>query len=193
MRILVPSARPILTIIAVGSLLIGCAAGVSTQKVVTDAEIAYGQKEQKILVEKRMEFDQLVDDFILSRNPVFLDKMTGVLDLTEQEIDKAQVFLGLQPPYHRGMAMLRHKAADEAVRAGEKNLCEMLLVFSEINLTYGDPNIARTTLAKLETRFTAESFEGYRKKASLMLKELEVKSQQGKGVDPQTTGFQANG
>jgi hypothetical protein len=164
-------ARLALPLLLAGSILAGCAAGVNPRLMQTDAEIVYGQKQQKLIIDKRLEFDQLADDFLLTRKPVFLDKMAGALVLTEKEVDKAQAFLDLQPPYHRGIALARRKVAYDAVRTGEKQLCEMLLVFGELHMQYGDPTTARTALEKLKIRFAAESFTGYRQKASALLEE----------------------
>jgi len=164
----------ILPILLAGSLLGACSAGVTPRQMAMDQEIGYAMREQKLLFEKRMEFDQLAEDFLLTRDPVFLTKMTGTMERTEQDIDKARAFLGLQQPYHRGIARIRWQTAEEALQTGEQHLCEMLLIASELHLLYGDKTIAKDNLKKLEQRFPDAAFAQYREKAALLLNELET-------------------
>ena len=155
-------------LMAVG-LLAACAAGVTPQQRQTDAELDYGRKEQSALVDQRMEFDQLAEDFLLTHNPVFLGKMAVLLERATKGLDKARLFRDLLPPYHRGIALARRQAAERAARTGEKGLCEMLLVFGELHLLHGDPATARETLTKVLTGFPGAPFADYRAKASALL------------------------
>ena len=162
----------LLFFLVAGSLLGACSAGVTPRQMQMDPEITYGLREQKLLFEKRMEFDQLKEDFLLTRDPVFLAKMNGTMERTEKDIDKARAFLDLQPPYHRGIAKVRRQTAETALRQGEQHLCEMLLVTSELHLLHGDPTAARASLEKLDKQFVGDSFLQYREKAELLLMEL---------------------
>jgi len=173
-RILLPPLlHRFLLFVVAGSLLGACSAGVTPRQMEMDPEITYGLREQKLLFEKRMEFDQLKEDFLLTRDPVFLAKMNGTMERTEKDIDKARAFLELQPPYHRGIAKVRWQTAETALRQGEQHLCEMLLVTSELHLLHGDPTSARASLEKLDKQFVGDSFLQYREKAALLLKELQ--------------------
>ena len=158
-------------LLAAGCLLAGCAAGVTPQQMRMDAEITYGQKVTKLLGDKRLEFDQLAEDFLLTLKPIFLDKMAGVLVLTEKERDKARAFLDLQQPYHRGIALARRQEAEQAVRVGEKQLCEMTLLFGELHALYGDPATGRVALGKVLNAYPEASYAGYRAKAAALLEE----------------------
>jgi len=161
-----------------GSLLGACSPGVTPRQMEMDAEITYGLREQKILFEKRIEFDQLAEDFLLTRDPVFLAKMAGTMERTELDIDKARAFLELQHPYHRGIAKLRRQTAEEALQTGEQHLCEMLLMASELHLLYGDKTIARDNLEKLEQRFPDDAFSQYREKAAMLSSQVTGDSSQ---------------
>lgn len=165
-------ARRLLSLLVAGSLLGACSPGVTPRQMEMDPEITYGIREQKFLFEKRMEFDQLTEDFLLTRDPVFLAKMAGAIERTEQDITKARAFLDLQQPYHRGIAKIRWQTAQEALQMSEKQLCEMLLITSELHIRYGDKTIARANLEKLEKRFTGDTFAQYQEKASLLMSEL---------------------
>lgn len=154
------------------STLTGCAAGVPPRLAQTDASLAYSARQQKILFEKRAEFDQFVADFLLSRKPVFLAKMEAAVEFTDREVGIARAFLDINPPYQRGIALLRHEAAEATVEKGEKLLCEMLLSTAELHLQCGNPDEARTALDKLRTRFSDEACAGYRKKAEGILEEI---------------------
>jgi hypothetical protein len=151
------------------SLLAGCAAGVTPQQRQTDAEITYGRQERKVLCDQRVEFDQLAEDFQLTGNPVFLDKMAGVLELTAKELAKARAFRDLEPPYHRGIALARHQAAEEAVRTGQQQRCEMLLILAEIHLRYGDAATGHALLARVGQEFPEPAFANYRAKADALV------------------------
>ncbi len=164
--------RRLLPLLVAGSLLGACSAGVTPRQMEMDPEITYGLREQKLLFEKRMEFDQLKEDFLLTRDPVFLAKMNGTIERTEKDIDKARAFLDLQPPYHRGIAKVRRETAEAAFHQGEQHLCEMLLVTGELHLLYGEPTAAQANLEKLDKRFVGDSFLKYREKAALLLMEL---------------------
>jgi len=167
------TARCFISLLVAAGLLGGCSPGVTPRQMEMDAEITYGLREQKILFEKRIEFDQLTEDFLLTHDPVFLAKMAGTMARTELDIDKARSFLELQRPYHRGIAKIRRQTAEEALQTGEQHLCEMLLTASELHLLYGDKTIARANLEKLEQRFPGDAFTEYREKARLLQSELD--------------------
>lgn len=162
------TARCFISLLVAAGLLGGCSPGVTPRQMEMDAEITYGLREQKILFEKRIEFDQLTEDFLLTHDPVFLAKMAGTMARTELDIDKARSFLELQRPYHRGIAKLRWETANEAMQMSEKQLCEMLLITSELHILYGDPAVARVNLDKLSSRFSGDAFSAYRDKAALL-------------------------
>lgn len=152
-------------------LLYGCAAGVTPQQLRTDSEVTYGRQVQKSIFAKRVEFDQLAEEFLLTLNPVFLGKMAGLLEVTAKESAKARAFLDLEPPYHRGIGLARRQAAEEAVRSGDKERCEMMLIYADLQLLHGDPETARATLTTVRSAFPGEPLSDYRVKATAMLEE----------------------
>ncbi len=171
-------ARRLLSLLVAGSLLGACSPGVTPRQMEMDPEITYGLREQTLLFEKRIEFDQLTEDFLLTRDPVFLAKMAGAMERTEQDITKARAFFDLQQPYHRGLAKIRWQTAQAAMQMSEKQICEMLLITSELHILYGDPAVARGYLDKLNTRFSGDDFSAYREKATLLCsQETEVSKQ----------------
>lgn len=173
------AAGHILLLLMTAALLGACAAGTTPKQVEMDPEITYALRLQKNILEKRLEFDQLNEDFLLTSNPVFLVKMEGTMARTRQDIDKARAFLDLQQPYHRGIARMRWQTARQAVRSAEKQLVEMLLIAGELHLLHGDREMARTTLERVRREYEGDDFRAYREKADLLLLELE-----GSGPSP---------
>lgn len=151
----------------------GCT-GVTDQQLQADQKYSVARDFAKKVTVKQREFENLVSEFHMSGAHVYLDKMGPLIEEMKNEAALVEPYLSRFRYYPKGLSYFQWEEAQFATGLYRKTLGEMMLKRAELNMLFGDRQLAEQTFQEIIDTFNHGKFDGYVDIARARLKELEA-------------------
>lgn len=172
MKIFNACAKICLSVLAVLFLCTGCT-GINEQQLANDPVISTTENMRQFLVQQRREFFQLKEAYGKRDYSFYLDRMTEIMELVRDELERAEYFQKNNRYYRTGLDYERWKSADRTYELSRKYLCEMMVATGELHMTSGDKEYATALFRAVVDGFEpGEDIAVYVDKANLYVREL---------------------
>lgn len=151
-------------------ILTGCA---SVSELTANPVVSEAEKIVKSVSEKKAEFDNAANEYLLTLDQAHLQRMESLIDLVREDLELASAWHEQQRYYPKGISYYEWSYSKHAEELDRKVLCEMMVRLAELNMLYGDKLRAAQLFAEVVKTFDGDEFTGYRSLAKTRLQELD--------------------
>ena len=116
--------------------------GINTQQLAEDPVYSETEKITQMVTRLRIEFFQLEEAYARRNYSFYLDRMSEIMELVRDEVERAEYFQKSTRYYRSGLDFERWQNAEQAFVTSRRILCEMMATAAEINLYQGDKEYA---------------------------------------------------
>jgi|GEM_PF-5996323 len=175
MGIMAAHARNVTTCWPVVTVLFLCTActGISEKQLALDPIIVETQRAHDFVLSKYSEFSQLKNEYAKSKQAAYLERMSELMELVRDELERAEYFQNNYRYYRKGIDYGRWKSAGDTFSLCRKTLCEMMLGIGELHMVHGDKEYAAALFAAVVSGFEEEEISRYVERARTLLREME--------------------
>ncbi|MBU0481335.1 MAG: hypothetical protein KKG47_09550 [Proteobacteria bacterium] len=164
------------SLLLVSILSSGCA-GMNKSLLSSDPVISESTRIHKTISELHLEFNDLVEGFVLANDVVCLKKIPHVISEAKLYVERARKLHELQRYYPEGISYHRWKHTGDNVEMGNRRLFEMMMQYADVQMTYSDKTDALLTYREIISTFGDKKYDRYQILAQLRLDEIENRSQ----------------
>ncbi len=160
-----------LSVVAALFLFTACT-GITQKQLDLDPVFTETEKINTFVYLERSEFFQLKEAYVTTRETAHLDRMSELMELMREELERAEYFQQNYRYYHKGIDYERWKSAGNTYKLCRKTLCEMMLDIGELQMLYADRETAAALFAAVVSQFEGEDLSGYVDRARYFLQEI---------------------
>lgn len=169
-------------------LLCTACTGINEKQRSFDPVVIETQRMRDVISVERADFFFLMNEYGKNRERAHLERMSELMELVRDELERAEYFQKNQRYYRKGIDYERWKSAGETFDLCRKTLCEMMLATGELHMTYGDREYGIALLNAVASGFEGEDVAGYVDQARDFLQKV---GKEEFPALPKKTAFQA--
>lgn len=161
-----------LSVLAVLFLCTACT-GINEKQLADDPVISTTDNIHQFVMQQRREFFQLKEAYAKRDYSFYLDRMSEIMELVRDELERAEYFQKNNRYYRSGLDFKRWQSAEQAFAASRKILCEMMVATGEVHMINGDKEYAAALFRAVVSGFEpGEDIAVYVDQAHLYVQEL---------------------
>ena len=126
----------------VALFLCSACTGLNTHQLAEDPVYSETEKITHMVTRMRVEFFQLEEAYIRRNFSFYLERMSEIMELVRDELERAEYFQKNNRYYRSGLDLKRWQSAELAFATSRRVLCEMMVTTAELNLHQGDKQYA---------------------------------------------------
>jgi len=163
------------TILSALAVLFFCTActGINEKQLALDPVVSTTGNMRQFVTQQRREFFQLKDAYLKTKQPAHLARMSEIMELMRDELERAEYFQKNNRYYRSGLDHERWKSAERIYELCRKSLCEMMIVAGELHMNNGDSQYAAALFRAVVDGFEpGEDIAVYVEQANLFVQKL---------------------
>lgn len=147
--------------------------GISEKQITLDPVISTTNNMWQFVARERREFFQLREAYLKSKMPTHLARMSEIMELVRDELERAEYFQKNNRYYRSGLDHERWKNAQRTYEFCRKSLCEMMIATGELHMKSGDKQYAAALFRAVVDGFEpGEDIAVYVEQANLFVQKL---------------------